>query len=150
MKPLTKRILEAGLVDKHAAKMFESWGQLEPGDSDLVGRKMVTETGLRAFIDDIEQLTEPDDEMKETRLDIRVTQPPVTLLYVKTGNYIAAIEDEMGRFLIGSAWGFLVPGEVLRIAGEDEDYWTIEQVEPLYQGDDLIAYQITVDKGQGG
>lgn len=70
MKELTKKILEAGLVDRTTAKLLEKWGQLEEGATDLVGRHELTKRTLEDFIEDIELLLQPEAiEKKETQLD---------------------------------------------------------------------------------
>lgn len=70
MKELTKKILEAGLVDKATAAMLERWGQLEEGATDVVGRQAVTKRTLEDFIEDIELLLQPEAiEKHETQLE---------------------------------------------------------------------------------
>ena len=154
MKPLVKKILEAGLVDKHAARMFEQWGQLEPGAADLVGQKKVTEKTLEDFAEDIEALLEDEHEVKETRLDVQV-RPPVDLFCPASGIF-SAVEDEMGRYII-STKVLLNRGDQIFHSLDGLHYldhqrrkdlpcWTVLEVESLFQGDKLVAYQVTVDK----
>ena len=146
MKPLVKKILESGLVDKHVAKMMERWCLLDEGAEELVGKSTITKETLQEFVDDIEDLLEKDSEMRETRLEVQVSKPPVDL-YCPTTGVFSAVEDMMGKYVVspkvrldrGSRiWPDGVPSE--------KPHWTALEVEPLYQGDVLVAYQVTVDK----
>ncbi len=151
MKELTKKILESGLVEKHAAKMFEEWGQLERGAADLVGQRRVTEINLARFADDIEQLLEESSEPKETRFEIRVTHPPVTFIcpQLNKGPF-AAVEDELGRYIVAPQFKLfrgaaVTPDEIGKIFPRPR-WWKVLECEPLHQGEKLVAYQVTVDK----
>ena len=100
MKPLVQKILEAGLVDKHAAKMFEQWGQLESGASDMIGRKELTEKTLAEFAEDIEALLEAEtDQVRETQLEAHVKEPR-NFYCPNIGYYFVAAEDTMGNLLV--------------------------------------------------
>lgn len=143
MTPLVKKILESGLVEKHAAALLERWGSLEPGSVDLVGKKKLTEENLQKFVEDIEGLVSPDVPMKETRLDNRGTSP----IYVTAGDYkFPATVDEMGRLLVMAsvvtARGLMNRGDEIEIQGLG--VWIVENTEPIYIGDDLAQYQVTV------
>jgi hypothetical protein len=139
-----KKVLEAGLVDKHSAIMFERWGQLEPGAADLVGQKQVTAKSLADFAEDIESLLESNvGEVKETRLDVRVT-PPVLMECAHRG-YFSAFLDELGRLIVGPE-DFLVPGDMVWQVNKQDDPRQVLEIVRLYQGDVVTALQVTVDK----
>jgi hypothetical protein len=148
MKPLVKKILEAGLVNKHVAKMMERWGSLEPDSVDLVGQMKVTEETLQEFAGDIEELVESglEDGKKETRLEVTVTKPPAELFCPSSGTFSAA-EDVMGKYVV-SPKVVLHPGDHIWPDGtpSTDPPWTVLEVEPLHQGDKLVAYQVTVEK----
>lgn len=75
MKELTKKILEAGLVDKATAALMERWGQLDHDAVDLIGCQELTKKTLEDFIEDIEILLQPESiERKEVQLDPLVAE----------------------------------------------------------------------------
>lgn len=141
MKPLVKKILEAGLVDKHSAKMFEQWGHLEPGAADIVGKKEITDKTLESFAEDIEALLEAEaDKMRETRLEAHVLPP--CEYFCELGPF-AAVEDHMGNLIVSPELNIT---RGLKVSKGREiwelDYKEVLDVEPLYQGDKLIAKQV--------
>ncbi len=141
MKPLTKKVLEAGLVDKHVAIMFEKWGQLESGSSEIVAREDLTKQSLEHLIDEIDELIDRRTETKETRLEISARCVPKNLYCPEIGTF-SVVEDEMGRLIVSSR---------VRLNRGDHVFFGDEpcqilDVEPLHSGDRLIAYQITIDK----
>ncbi len=155
MKELSKKILEAGLVEKHAARMFEEWGLLDRGAANLVGQRRVTEMTLARFADDIQELVDAESEAdpKETRFEIRVTKPPVMLTcpqISKGQSQFPAVEDELGRYIVGPkhrlARGFSVTPDELGKVSPRPRWWKVLECEPLHEGDKLVAYQVTVDK----
>lgn len=144
MKELSKKILEAGLVEKHVAHMFERWGQLEPGAADLVGQRKVTELTLAAFADDIERLVEESSEAyaHETRLDINITNE---FDFVdEAGKTIHAYVDYIGHVLVlVSQKPKLHRGSKIREGGKTH---SILDIEPFYQNDEMVALQLTVSR----
>jgi len=146
MKPLVRKILEAGIIDKHVTLMFERWGQLDKGSEDLIGKKNVSHQTMAEFADEIETLLETDLEMKETRLEVPVTKPPIEL-FCPTTLHFSAVEDVMGKYIVSPK---VILHRGSRVWPDDAtmggSHWTVLEVEPLYQGDDLIAYQVTVEK----
>lgn len=142
MKTLTEKIYEAGLVDKHTMQLFERWGAVMPGDIDTVERRIITEKGLEEFAEDIEQLLAQSTEVKETRLDITIKRPPVEFLSASVGGMFSAVEDEMGRLIV-SPRVKLHRGEVITPVPPGRAR-TVLDTEPLYCGDDVYAYQVTL------
>lgn len=142
MKPLVKKILEAGLVDKHTARMLERWGQLEDGAEDLVGqRRIASQKTLEEFVEDLEGLLETEGDVKETRLEIQVRRPPAELYNRRLGTF-AAVQDEMGRYIV-SPVNKLYRGDAI---SDDAGNMEVLEVEPLYHGEKLVAYQVTVHR----
>lgn len=145
MRELTKKVLEAGLVNKHAALMFEKWGNLESGASELVGKNDIrqSEEVLTKFVEDIEELIDKDmGEVRETRLDIQV-KPPV-VLHTPNGGSTPAAEDEMGRYIVKPGLQ-LTPGEYIMLDTTGNKAYYVLSVEPLYRGETVVALQITVE-----
>lgn len=144
MKPLVKKILEAGLVDEHTARMLEKWGALEPGASSLAGRQKATRESLEELAEDIVNLLE-EDEDKETHLEIRVEGPPLMMYTKKYGLFGAAV-DAMGRLIVSPRIE-LTPGmKVWPEESKEWKGWTVLEVEKVHRGDLLVAYQVTVEK----
>ena len=145
MKPLVKKILEAGLVDKHLARMFERWGQLEGGSENLVGTRQITQQTMHEFVEELEILL-ADDEIRETRFDVSVSKPPVEL-YCPTVGIFYAVEDMMGNYIVSPSVTLHRGSRIYQdVASTDKPHLTVLEVEPLYQGDTLVSYQVTTDK----
>lgn len=147
MKELTKKVLESGLIDKHVAQMFEKWGQLEPGATELAGKHKVTKDTLQQFADEIEDLLDYKKDIHETRLEVRV-KPPIILFSIKNGSFSAAV-DELDRLIVSPEVFFEKGDKIYPInvsPPNDDEAWIVLDVEFLYQNEDLVAYQVTVDK----
>jgi hypothetical protein len=144
VKELTKKILEAGLVDKHLAQMMEKWGALEPGATDLVGRKQVTKETLEEFAKDIEEMVRVDQPSKETILDLEIKEPTVFLVVGRAPFYGAW--DEIGHLLVGTKV-LLDPGDMVvetQHGGESKKF-TILEVTPVYIGEQRVGQLATVE-----
>lgn len=154
MKPLTKKILESGFVDTHVARMMERWGQLEPGASDLVGKKQVTKKTLEEFAEELECLLDIEnaDEFRETSLDIQAKQE--VWLQVDTGEQLKGFVDLMGRIILATNKHLrrIKRGSEVKIWKEpvvdgDSHLHMVTEIDPLYQGDHIIALQVTINPG---
>ena len=153
MKPLTKKILESGLVDKTTALMLERWGQLEPMAADLVGKESITKKTLEEFVSEIEALVAPEAmEVKETRLEIEIKQPPLSLWAPIPGGF-AAVEDSLGRLIVRAGIELSVGDAIYKSTpGRRENLeadLTISKIEPIYQNDVVVANQLTVEPVKG-
>ncbi len=148
MKKLSERIIEAGLVDKHTLRLFERWGAVMPGEIDTIERRELTKATISEFVDDIENLLEESSELKETRLEIVIKKPPQMYFCQGLGTFVA-VEDELGRLIVG-------PNDILRrgdVVSPPQERGSrivppnrqVLEVEPLYQGDKLHAYQVTLE-----
>lgn len=142
MKPLVKKILESGLVDKHSALMFEKWGQLEPGSADMVGKKEITEKTLEAFAEDIEALMESEaDQVRETRLEVHVL-PPQEYFCPELGTF-PAVRDNMGNLIVSPDLNIQRGHKVT----EGKEMWDLGSaevldIELLYLDDKIVAKQV--------
>lgn len=144
MKELTKKILEAGLVDKHLAQMMEKWGALEPGATDLVGKERVTKETLERFAEDIASLVNVDGPVKETLLDAKVSNP---VLFHSNGiPPFQGAWDEMGRLLVGATVQ-LVPGNIILELPDSTRArrFRILEITPVYVGEQSVGQLATVE-----
>lgn len=151
MKELSRKILESGLVDKHCALMLERWGQLEVGASELVGRQQLTKQTLEEFAEEIEQLIEQDDVIKETRLEAVDGMPRILLKKIGRSSIVfTGMVDEMGRYLVPPTVEFR-RGDTLFVTPDESGVrfsyvgWvSILEIESLYEGEKAVAQQLTV------
>lgn len=60
MKELSKKLIEAGVVDKTLAKLFSRWGTLPPEEIEQLSQQKVAHETLEAFLEEIELLTQPE------------------------------------------------------------------------------------------
>lgn len=166
MKPIVQKIIESGLVDRHAVQLMEKWGQIDRGASELVGTKdlrAATETSLTQFAEEIEDLIDRDrEELRETRLAIQVGEPILAQwMYAQTessdgakvsmyvGGKIVLFRDNMGNFMFPlSAEGQVYPGAVFQT--NDETRWTILRSEKLYVGDHPYTIQVQAEESRAG
>jgi hypothetical protein len=144
MKLLSKKILESGLVGKHAALMMEKMGLLESGSAEMADKQLLTAKSLERFLEDVEELLAGKEEIdiKETRLEV-VVKKQYELLSSKGGPF-RAVEDEWGRLV--------VPPDIklrsgLRLFLKDGgSFGVVETVEPLYRDEKLAGYEVTLDR----
>jgi hypothetical protein len=143
MKELTRKILESGLVEKHAVLLMEKWGQLDPGAADLVGRKQVTVESLSKFVEEIDQLVSLDaaGDTKETRLEVYTSSKVSLRKQGVVGCFEAAIDD-MGHLLVDPSVN-LIPGDIL-VREADGVMHQVLEVTRIYQNDQLVTQQVSV------
>ncbi len=153
MKPLTKKILESGIIEKNILKMFERWGTLDKESVDLVGTTSVLDEGVADFIEALDAILDENAEKKETRLEITV-RPPILLFCPQIQNpklaTFAAHEDELGRFIVAPniklfRGAMVTPDEIGKIIPRPR-WWKVLEIEPLHRGEKLVAHQVTVEK----
>lgn len=145
MKQLTAKLIESGLIEKATITMLERWGQLEPGTSDLVKRRELTESTLRQLAEDIDEFLNDNEKIKETRFDINITEPPTNLFNPNNGTF-SAVKDESGRYIVGPNVK-AIPGDFIWAPQDDGKYPTLRvlDITPLYSGESVIAQQLTVE-----
>jgi hypothetical protein len=146
MKPIVKKIIESGLVDRHAVQLMEKWGQVDRGASDLVGRqdlRAATETSLTKFAEEVEGLIEQDrEEVRETKLAIQVGSP---ILATYGGQKIVLFRDNMGNFLFPlTAEGQIIPGSLFQTT--DDVSWVVLSSEKLFVGDQPYTIQVQASR----
>lgn len=145
MKPVTKKILESGLVGKHVAKLLERWGSLEPGEADLAGRRQVTEEGLKEFAEELDDLlTQEAQEPKETRLEIPLSAPVAFKIVGREPAHFLGCADDFGRLIVSPHVKLCRGDSIQEKFGAQKTYQVLE-VENLYKGEQVYAQQLTVE-----
>ncbi len=140
MKELTKRILQAGLVDKHLAMALERWGTLDRGASETVGTCPVTKETFQKFADDIAVLLDPDEPMRETLLDLKIEGQPIECRFADTEKVIPAILDVMGNLIVLKE---VKIGTILIDDTNDTGY-EVGMVDPIYVNEEIKAFRLNV------
>lgn len=174
MKPLTKKVLESGLVDKHLAQMLEKWGNLPPGATEIIKDdklKNATRDQLVSLGEEIGDEVEKLRTLKETQLDLENLRWPTEVSIksmdgVLIGYKIPAVVDRMDRLYfriqdVDPAW--FIPGcELSRdVVSPNRAHmarvmaWNEEIIEStiLYSDDVPVCVQVTVrstEKGSHG
>ena len=147
MKPLVKKLLESGIIDKHAALMMERWKTLESGAADLVGTDPITtRRGLEKFAEEIEELLDKEEEtVRETPLDLPLKNEQSYFAVVGvTNSQFLGHWDVMGCLVVDPTT-VLHRGTVIRDA-RTKLYWRALDTAELYQDEKVIARRITVEK----
>lgn len=166
MKPLTKKVLESGLIDKHMALMLERWKAIPDGASDLVNEdalKDATKEGLMKLGEELGDEVDKLRTLKETQLDLDKLRWPVEVDAVMTNEgkslalHISAVIDRMGRLYfrfqdVEKDW--FVPGFFLdRTITSKEEVGRLLQIREeilestvLYTGDQPVCVQVTVHR----
>ena len=146
MKPIVKKILESGLVDKHTAALMEKWGTLEPGATDLVGKEDLMKASsdtLMKFADDIEGLIETErTRITESRLSMLLESP--FLAFVDYGNSVetvALFKDDMEHY-------FFPPSSLVSIGMKfkltDDTEYEIVDIVAIHSGEETGVLQASV------
>lgn len=159
--PLTKKILESGLVDSHMAELMEKWQIIPAGASELVREdalKDATREQLLRLAEDIGEEAERADKLKETSLSLDSIRWPVTVDVVRHDRSVilapavGAVVDRFDRYYFRPEPGVmehLVPGNQLdRTTGpvSDSMLGQIAEATPLYAGQTLVCIQVSVVK----
>jgi hypothetical protein len=149
MKELTKKVVEAGLVDQSTLKLMKMWGMV---DEEVDGTKIAeTKEELTALVDDIAKLLEQDGEvpeLRETDLELEevMKQPVEVKVDLRDGSTYTALVgvDRTGHIIFRRADGATAPedacanpGVLVHINGRVEE---IVSAEPRYEGDKLKYY----------
>lgn len=145
MKPLTRKILESGLITKAVAEMMEQWGHLDGGASDLVGRKKLTEDTLQRFVDQIEALVD-DHSFKEVSLEVPISR--FHELYSRDVGFFSAAEDRLGRLVVHFRY-HLIPGSILYKEDKVTPSHRIMSIETVYVSDLSYFNLLTVESLEG-
>lgn len=154
MKPIIKKVIEAGLIPKHTLLLFKRWGYLEPEATDVDIPESVTSKELKAgfirFVEELDELIEAkaDEGIKETRFAITLKEPfrIKWLREDKYSNYIVSddwivvvFQDEAGRLIFPPSAD---PTDRKFIVMSNNERFEITTCTPLWYGDTLYAYQV--------
>lgn len=162
MKPISKKVVEAGLVSKHTLLLMKRWGYMDPeqelpedGESTSMAQRVHSEikVSFTKFVDDLDQLLEEKEteDIKETKFSITLTDPfQIIRLYEKYGNYeefgspIIIFRDETGRMVFPPSE---MPGlgDMFEMM-DSKDWYEITEVAPLWSGNTIVAYQVEAEK----
>jgi hypothetical protein len=166
MKPLVRKVLESGLVDKGAAQMMELWGYLPRGAADHVDESRLegaTKEKVTELARDLANEIEKEHHLRETYLDLEKLRWPVEITLhmlptVEGGRVglagptpkLTAVVDRMGRYYfriqdVNPDW--FVPGlKITRESPKDGHIVeTIYQSQVLYIGQVGVCVQVSVE-----
>lgn len=161
MKPIAKKVIEAGLVPKHTLMLMKRWGYMDPEDTTSVATSGListevgkvasdVENGFTQLVEELDELLEAknEEDIKETKFSITLCNPfrVMWLTKDKYGNYrnygtqFVVFHDEADRLIfpaseepsLDSSFEAMVSG----------DCFHVENVTPLWSGDLIIAYQV--------
>jgi hypothetical protein len=144
MRPVTKKILESGLLDKHVTAMLERWGTIDPGGEWAQGnRKLLTQDQLEKFVEELEELVDREEEtMRETPLDL-----PVGVLeeFVLPEHHIVfrGRWDNMGRLLVDARLK-IKRGEQINCTTQGKFFRALD-VTTLYKDEEAYVRLVTVE-----
>ena len=160
MKPIVKKVLESGLVDKHMAQLMEKWGYLPEGATELVKQdalKGATKDQLQALAEDIGNEVDKERTLKETQLDLdKLRWPTEVTLELEDQKHIyqvPAVIDRMGRLYfriqdVKDVW--FVPGNFLtrevpnlETGGRSVQKEQILEKDVLYVGEQAVCIQVS-------
>ncbi len=162
MKPISKKVIEAGLIPKHTLLLFKRWGFLDPKDDILPDTQTALTSaenlkqGFIRFVEELDELLEEkaEEEPKETRFSITLKEPFAVewLREDKHGCWVeySAPYDETLVVFKDEADRLIFPpshdpnGRHFRIKKSKIHYEVIEST-PLWYGSTLYAYQVEAE-----
>lgn len=145
MKPITKKVIESGLVHKHTVMLMQRWGYLEPEAASIHGIMQTDlKEGFSKFVEELDELLaeEDDGDIKETKLSITLRNPSLIKWYVPTGddNPIIVFTDESTQLIFPASEE---PQSGDRFYAVDtRNLYEITTVTKLWSGSDVIAHQV--------
>jgi len=157
MKPLTKKVVEAGLVPRHTLELMKHW-QLVPDGAREADVSDADQEKMLEFVRDIAVLLEDEQdipEIKETVLDADVVfeDAVMTIAYAdtrpeRTRYDVQVARDRLGNFLIPYVGQ---PTEIVarpgtRIWWKDGAEFEVVEVLPSYEEDKLTWYVCRVQE----
>lgn len=169
MKQVTEKVLKSGLVDRHMAEMFEKWGNLPPGASEMVPPddtlKDATREQLTKLAEEIGDEVDKERTLRETHLDldrirwsveVSVSQPREGRPPSQIAFRVPGVIDRMGRFYfriqdIDESW--FVPGHILHRTVPDKATGLQLQAQEeilekttLYVGEQAVCLQVSTHR----
>lgn len=145
MKPITKKVIEAGLVPKHTILLMQRWGYLEPEASDIPTMQADLKEGFIQFVEDLEELIEEEAEkdIQETKFSITLRDPfLVYWIGDAKPRSVIVFKDESGHLIFPASEGVRL-GDIFQTA-ETKELQEIISVVRLWSGSDIVAYQVDV------
>ena len=159
MKPISQKVIEAGLVPKHALLLFKRWGYLDPEDTDLpeegpeAAKGDQLKEGFIQFVEELDTLLEAkaEEEIKETRFSITLKDPRSVkwLREDKHGNFVdmgdwtlVVFSDEVGRLIFPPSEN---PAHCRFRIIATKERMEVTSCTPLWHGDTLYAYQVEAE-----
>lgn len=148
MKELVKKILEAGLVDKHTALLLEKWRSVDDGAAEMVGKediRKISEEALTQFAEELSLLVEEErTSFHETKLSITMGDPMLVTWALHPRSRIVVFRDEMGNFIFPADEALhLNTGNRFQ---SGEDTWEVAGSSPLHVGDKRYAHLVEATK----
>jgi hypothetical protein len=158
MKPISKKVIEAGLVPKHTLLLMQRWGYMDP-ETDDIDQDPILQTvhsdlkeGFAKFVDELDELLEAkqEEDIKETSFSLLLKNPfRIMWLSEKYGNYstygdpVVVFKDDLDRLVFPASEECHVGRMFSRMT--DESWFEITEVTPLWADDTLAAYQVEVE-----
>ena len=140
-KPFTKLFRESGLMDKYVTE-FERWRLIDPQDDKPAGPQKT----LGEMIDDIAELLDKEPEMQQTRLTPLVVRKPPACFYCRAiDENFYAVRDEIGRLVVEPHFELERGHAITEFEG---DSYVIEDVEKLYEGQEVTALLLTIHQAE--
>lgn len=154
MRAVTKKILEAGLIDKHVQAMLTRWGALEgiiPPEELPEMKRLDTKQKLEQFVEELEELIDQESEvMRETTLDLPLLKERFFYSLGFDKPVFLAYKDSFGRILVPTDIP-LKRGTKLYCAepphGNGKVYKVLDWIK-LYQGEKVIALSATITEAE--
>jgi hypothetical protein len=144
MRPVTKKILEAGLIDKHVQAMLTRWGSLEgiiPPEQIPEMKRLDTKQKLERFVEELEELIDKEEEtMRETPLDMAVG--PMSGFVTGKVRFLGRW-DPAGR-LVSQPIPELKRGSKIEEYNNPKAHRVLDIVH-LYQGNEVAFFLVTVE-----
>lgn len=156
LKPVQKKILSSGLIDRSMAELMEKWGNLPSGSASLVPKddafKNATREFLYKFSEDLAGEVEKEHVLRETYLDLKMIRWPAVVTVNSTTEAIvalnlAAVVDRMGRYYfriqdVDKEW--FVPGFTISTMSNMKKFAeTILESQILYDGSVPVCIQVS-------
>lgn len=161
MKPITKAVIDAGLIPKHTLMLFKRWGYLDPDATEIPEETTaMTRTAreikdsLHSFVEELDALIEEkaEEPIKETRLSITLRNPfRIQLLFEdKYGNWIEGGEDfvvfhdEADYLIFAPSIEIHMGSKFINVA--TKDWYEVYSHAPLWHDDMVYADQVEAHK----
>jgi hypothetical protein len=147
MRPITKKILESGLLDKHVAAMLARWGAIdqEEYNNPSSRKQFETKEQLERFAEELDELIDKENEiMRETPLDMPLSGE--LLRFMTQGMAGQAFQgrwDQMGHLIVPPNVS-LHRGVVFTDMAVLKKY-RVADVTKLYKGEEVLAQCVMVE-----